>query len=812
METPVFDVIIGNIENVHSVSDPHPGWKDDDGSTSASVGMAVQTRSQSRDSKRPQRPLVVLSEIPHVSPEQIKQETATDPTLKKARELAQVRLSDEERRDTHFVFEDGLLYRIFQPKTQTSNSVKQLVVPRPFRKAVLSLAHEGIMSGHQGIGKTTEKVLSCFFWPGIHADVARFCRSCDICQRTVPKGRVPKVPLGQMPVIDTPFLRVAIDIVGPIHPTTTRKNRYILAIVDYASRYPEAVALPNIESTTVAEAMVEVFCRVGVPHEILTDRGSQFTSDMMREVSRLLSIRQLTTTPYHSMCNGLVERFHQTLKQILKRVCADRPHDWDRYLGPVLFAYRSAAQASLSYSPFELIYGRQVRGPLEILKDLWSGQTHDPELKTTYQYVVDLKERLKSTLAAAHEELRRATSRNAKHYNARSRQRRFNPDDKVLILLPTDHNKLLFQWKGPFRVAHRLGDNNYCLDVNGKMKTFHANLLKKYTERVDKGEVNSNHVNEGSDVYAAGMLEVVAQATIVDQDDDNDDEVVGPPTPSPMTVQVPVDEANETVEDVKFGPDVEAKQQGQIKRLMGAYRDVMTDLPGKTHLGSHSIRLTSDDPVRQKPYPVPHALRGVIEEEVEKMVELGVIEKSNSPYSSPIVIVKKSDGSNRFCIDFRRLNRVTVFDAEPLPNAEEIFAGLSGSHYFSKVDLSKGYRQIPLSDDAKEKTAFQTASGLYHFRVMPFGLVNAPATFSRVMRKLLAGMKHVTNYLDDILIHTRTWEEHLDTLRELLRRLRAAGLTARPSKCQLGCKQVEFLGHLVQHGKVQPMLDKVEKI
>ena len=541
METPVFDVIVGNIENVHSVHDPHPDWKEDEVECGdgTNVGMAVQTRSQSRESKRPQRPLVVPSAIPNVTREQIKQETANDPTLKKARECSQASLSDEDRKETHFIREDGLLYRIFQPKSVTSNSVKQLVVPRPFRQAVLSLAHEGIMSGHQGIGKTTEKILTCFFWPGIHADVVRFCRSCDICQRTVQKGRVPKVPLGQMPVIDTPFLRVAVDIVGPIHPTTARKNRYILTIVDCASRYPEAIALPNIETTTVAEAMVEVFCRVGVPNEILTDRGSQFTSEMMREMSRLLSIRQLTTTPYHPMCNGLVERFNQTLKQILKRVCADRPNDWDRYLGPVLFAYRSAPQASLGYAPFELIYGRQVRGPLEILKDLWSEETHDPELKTTYQYVVDLKERLKSTLEAAHEELRKATSRNAKHYNARSRKRRFNPGDKVVILLPTDHNKLLLQWKGPFKVVHKLGDNDYCLDVNGKLKTFHANLLKRYIDRVDMSKVASNGVSSGSDVNAAEMLEVIAQATIVDQEDD-DDEEDGSPTPSPMTVQVPV--------------------------------------------------------------------------------------------------------------------------------------------------------------------------------------------------------------------------------------------------------------------------------
>ncbi|XP_063959750.1 uncharacterized protein LOC135155081 [Lytechinus pictus] len=741
IETPVFDVIIGDIEGVRSVSNPHPDWKmvvqgdditqghvrnvdsngnsnsedeivevhDDDitqghvrnvdsnGNSNSedeivevncddgtNVGLAVQTRSQSREARRPQRPLKVPSQIPDVSPEEIRRETAKDPSLKRVRELAQVSLSDDDRKNTYFVVDDGLLYRMFHPKNERGNSVKQLVVPQVFRKVVLSLAHEGIMSGHQGIGKTTEKILTCFFWPGIHADVTRFCRSCDICQRTVPKGRVPKVPLGKMPVIDIPFLRVAIDIVGPIHPMTTKKNRYILTIVDYASRYPEAVALPNIETTTVAEAMVEVFCRVGVPQEILTDRGSQFTSDMMKEVSRLLSIKQLTTTPYHPSCNGLVERFNQTLKQILKRVCADRPNDWDRYIGPVLFAYRSAPQASLRYSPFELIYGRQVRGPLDILKDLWSDETHDPELKTTYQYVVDLKERLKSTLEAAHDELRKATSRSERHYNVRSRQRKFDPGDKVLILLPTDHNKLLLQWKGPFKVVHKLGDNDYRLDVNGNHKTFHANLLRRYIDRFDKTKANSDSSssnNPDPNVTVAGLLDVIAQATIVDHEE-KDDEDNPSPTSNPITIQVPRLEAKETVEDVKLGPNLETSQQRQLKRILGSYRDVLTDLPGKTRLGEHSIRLTSDDPVRQKPYPVPHALRGVIDNEVEKMIEMEVVEKSNSPYSSPIVIVKKSDGSNRFCIDFRRLNRVTVLMLSPFRIQKKYFLVCQGPASF----------------------------------------------------------------------------------------------------------------------------------
>ena len=159
----------------------------------------------------------------------------------------------------------------------------QLVVPLKYRNLVLKLAHESIMAGHMGIARTVSRVLSEFFWPGVQADTKRYCRSCDICQRTIPKGKVKKVPLGKMPLIDEPFKRVAVDIIGPLCPVTDNKNRYIVTLVDYATRYPEAVALPNIETERVAEALIDIFCRVGFPSEMLTDLGSQFTSSLMNE-------------------------------------------------------------------------------------------------------------------------------------------------------------------------------------------------------------------------------------------------------------------------------------------------------------------------------------------------------------------------------------------------------------------------------------------------------------------------------------------------------------------------------------------------
>ena len=241
--------------------------------------------------------------------------------------------------------------------------LKQFMVPAQLRSRIMELAHGSIMGGHMGIKKTTDKIQRAFYWPGIQGDVTRYCKSCDVCQKTVNKGSVPKVPLEKMPLIDKPFKRVAIDLVGPIVPPSEDGHRYILTLVDFATRYPEAVPLKNIDTETVAEALVDIFSRLGVPEEILSDLGTQFVSECMKEVTRLLSIKQLTTTPYHPMCNGLTEKFNGTTKSMLKRLHSEQPRQWHRYINPLLFAYREVPQESTGFSPFELLYGRVVYQP-----------------------------------------------------------------------------------------------------------------------------------------------------------------------------------------------------------------------------------------------------------------------------------------------------------------------------------------------------------------------------------------------------------------------------------------------------------------
>jgi len=174
--------------------------------------------------------------------------------------------------------------------------------------------------------------------------------------------------------------------------------------------------------------------------------------------------------------------------------------------------------------------------------------------------------------------------------------------------------------------------------------------------------------------------------------------------------------------------------------------------------------------------------------------------------------VKKPDGSTRVCIDYRKLNSVTICDPEPMPTAAEIFAKLAGDRFFSKFDLSKGILASPCSPGRQRSHHIFSHRGLFRFKVMPFGLVNAPATFSRLMRRVLRKSQHLDNYLYDVLTQTPDWERHLFALRDFFNRIRQAKLTLRPYKCKIGESKVSFLGHSLSDGVLSPKADTVDKI
>ena len=806
MKSPVFPLIIGN--TVQDSLSP----------ACSNLTLAVVTRQQAKreQSERATRKLAIddIGEILN-DPKLVKLQTE-DETLKKLFEYAQSgTVKGKGRHHSTFKVQDGILYRLV-------GKLEQLVVPKVYRTLVFKLAHSAPLAGHQGKSRTLSRIQKHFFWPGMVAEVNRWTASCDICQRTSDKGRVRPAPMVPLPVIGEPFARCAIDLVGPIIPASAGGYRYILVLTDFATKWPEAVPLKSISTEAVADALLGIFTRLGVPKEVLSDKGSQFTGNLMKEVFRLMSIKGLHTTPYHPQTNGACERLNGTLKKMLKKVSAEQPHLWHRYINPLLFAYREVEHKSTGYSPFYLVYGRQVRGPLHILKETLEGKgPQDAEQKTTYQYVLEMRERLAQTYALAQEELRKAGVTSSKYYNRRASLRNLEPKDKCLILLPTASNKLLAKWQGPFEIKSKINRVNYVVDINGVQKVFHINMLKKYLSEPQNIVSNCRLVGDRKSFHRCSSLkespslpsiaekeELLAMVAAIHNNPMTACAVLKDDEPGKLLVL----EDGMDYSQVEVAATLEPWQQARLKGICERFSTIFTDKPPPAQVQPYEIKLTERTPVRSKPYPIPFHLKDKVEAEIADMETQGYLEPSTSPYASPLVVVKKPDGKPRVCGDYRKLNKCIEFDAEPMANTAEIFARLSKSRIFSKIDLAKGFYQLPLAPESRKYTALVTPLGLKQFTVVPFGLSISPAAFNRSIRHILQGIQNVEIFVDDVLVHTHSWKEHISTLEKVFSRLKENRVSVKPSKCQLGTKGLEFLGHYIGNGQQQPKETNVNKI
>ena len=281
-------------------------------------------------------------------------------------------------------------------------------------------------------------------------------------------------------------------------------------------------------------------------------------------------------------------------------------------------------------------------------------------------------------------------------------------------------------------------------------------------------------------------------------------------------------EGKETWKDVKISSELNKEQIKRVQQLLEEFSDIFSNVPDRTNAVVHNIVTGQASPIRSSPYRIPQSLLKAVNEELDEMLAMGKVRPSASPWASPVVIVPKPDGTIRFCIDYRKLNSVTKIDAYPIPRTEEMPEKIARAKFISKIDLTKGYWQIPLDERTIPKSAFITPRGLFEFVVMPFGMKTAPATFQRMMRdSVLQGLESFADAcIDDIEIDTADtledvetiFAQHLTHLREVFDRLRKVGLRARPSKHIIGESVVDFVGHRVGRNSIKPRDALVETI
>lgn len=276
-------------------------------------------------------------------------------------------------------------------------------------------------------------------------------------------------------------------------------------------------------------------------------------------------------------------------------------------------------------------------------------------------------------------------------------------------------------------------------------------------------------------------------------------------------------ELSPEVSELTNRPDLSENQQEELRALLLKWEKVFAKHDedfGRTDVVQHQIHTGDAAPIRERYRPLPPLMYKEVKSLLSGMLEKGVIRESCSPWAAPIVLVKKKDGSWRFCVDYRKLNAVTHKDAFPLPRIEETLTNLNRAEWFSTLDLASGYWQVEMDPRDREKTAFTTPLGLFEFERMPFGLCNAPATFQRLMQQCLSGQvaESLLVYLDDIIIYSPDFPSHLQHLDKVFQRLWRHGLKLRLDKCKLLQREVKFLGHVVDQRGVRPDPDKISAV
>jgi hypothetical protein len=374
---------------------------------------------------------------------------------------------------------NGVLYRKWESE-DGKTSKWQLVLPRSRIPDVLKELHNSPTGGHFGVMKTIQKVRERFYWNQVRTDVEKWCKSCDACgARKGPnkrsRGKLQRYNVG------APFERIAFDILGPL-PRTKEGNKYILSVMDYFTKWPETVPIPDQEATTVADALLQNWIsRYGTPLQLHSDQGKNFTSAVCKELYKLLNIDKTQTTPLHPQSDGMVERFNRTIMNSLSHLVSKDQQDWDQKLPLFLLAYRSAVHETTGFTPSQMLFGRELRLPCDLLFGRPPDAPSSPE-----DYVEDLQARLEDVHEFARGRINIATEKMKTRYDTRATGHQFQEGDKVWFWNPKRRKglspKFQSSWEGPYTVLKRLNDVVVRIrkSTNSKPRVVHYDRLAPY--------------------------------------------------------------------------------------------------------------------------------------------------------------------------------------------------------------------------------------------------------------------------------------------------------------------------------------------
>lgn len=379
------------------------------------------------------------------------------------------------KKDEYYCDLDGVLFKRSPDNTRFED---RIVAPRSFINKIIKLYHDLPFAGHMGFDKTYDRIKKRFFWPKMSDDVREYVNACVSCaQRKTSPHRKPAL-LQKFSTPKTPFFRIAMDVVGPL-PVTNDGNKYILTVQDALTKYVEAFPMKDQTADTVARTFIKgIILRYGTPAQLLTDLGTNFTSNLMQSLCKFLQIHHLKTTAYRPQTNGALERFHRTLKDLLSHYIHPHQRDWDEWLPFALAAYSSATHSSTGESPFFLLFGRDMDYPYdEIFRPI------RVKYDTDNNYVSEFLQRMKIAHRNAVTNMEKTTDRVHNQFNKGAVPSKIKVGDRVYLFDQADkvgiNRKLAKKWIGPFRVIDLKGVNATVKEIHGgKVQKVHVNRLK----------------------------------------------------------------------------------------------------------------------------------------------------------------------------------------------------------------------------------------------------------------------------------------------------------------------------------------------
>ncbi|GFT12852.1 retrovirus-related Pol polyprotein from transposon opus [Trichonephila clavipes] len=459
-------------------------------------------------------------------------------------------------------------------------------------------------------------------------EIAEFVQTCKGCQLRKPEKIGDRAPITPIVHPELPFEIVNIDVIGPIQPPSGRGHKYVLCMMDQHTRWPEAVPLRSLTAKTACDSLLQICSRTGIPSIIASDQGTNFKSALTQEFTKRIGSSPRFSCPGYPASNGLVERWNKVLKDMIHHVIREDPRSWDRQLPFLLFAYREVPNTTTGVSPFRLLYGREARGPLAILKSSWAGEIHLPTniSQTAADYLQEMKINMEKAAESTPLTAVQKQKAYGDYFNKRSSVKNFSIGEQVVLLIPDSSNKIYARWTGPGEIIQHHPPHSYKVKLSdGTVRLVHVNKIRKYHPRA----------------LAVG---------VIFEGDDEFGEIHPTPNLSRSTSERVLYEINMN--------HLKESEREQVLAIVLKYQTLFT----------------SD-------VKIAKSLKIKVDEQIEELLRLDLIQESDAEIAYPIVCVNKKDGTLRLCVDFRALNSESVSDDFPMEDAVELI------HYIGRADI-----------------------------------------------------------------------------------------------------------------------------